>query len=91
MRKRGGDGEWTALSAADPLNLTGIVTPGPRVRSAGGNRLLLRDGVTLATPIRRGEVQFHQRIVRRTSSGRQVRNALRRATQKPGLARLAKG
>ena len=35
-------------SAADPLNLTGIVTPGDRIRTASGNRLVYRNGVPLA-------------------------------------------
>ena len=34
-----------SLSAADPLNLTGIVTPGARVPALAGNRVLFRDGV----------------------------------------------
>ena len=31
-------------SAADPLNLTGIVTPGTRVPALTNNRVLYRDG-----------------------------------------------
>jgi ATP-dependent Lhr-like helicase len=37
-----------AISAADPLNLVGIVTPGERVRSAGRTRVAYRDGIPLA-------------------------------------------
>jgi ATP-dependent Lhr-like helicase len=37
-----------AVSAADPLNLTGIVTPGDRVPALAGNRVLYRDGVPVA-------------------------------------------
>jgi hypothetical protein len=36
------------IAAADPLNLTGIVTPGDRIRTASGNRLVYRNGVPLA-------------------------------------------
>ena len=36
-----------SLSAADPLNLVGILTPGDRVRLAG-NRLLFENGVPMA-------------------------------------------
>jgi hypothetical protein len=36
------------LSAADPLNLIGILTPGPRLTAIGANRLLLRDGEPVA-------------------------------------------
>ena len=41
-------GTSSSLSAADPLNLTGIVTPGPRVPALAGNRVLYRDGVPVA-------------------------------------------
>ena len=37
-----------SLSAADPLNLTGIVTPGTRVSALANNRVLYRDGVPVA-------------------------------------------
>jgi ATP-dependent Lhr-like helicase len=37
-----------AISAADPLNLTGIVTSGERVRAADGTRVAYRDGVPVA-------------------------------------------
>ena len=33
-----------SISAADPLNLTGIVTPGERVPALAGNRILYEDG-----------------------------------------------
>ncbi len=42
------NGRLLALSAADPLNLAGIVTPGPRIAAVGGNRVLYRDGVPVA-------------------------------------------
>jgi ATP-dependent Lhr-like helicase len=35
------------ISAADPLNLTGIITPGDRVRTAAGSRVVYRNGVPL--------------------------------------------
>jgi ATP-dependent Lhr-like helicase len=38
-----------SLSAADPLNLTGILTPGARVPALTNNRVLYRDGVPVAT------------------------------------------
>jgi len=40
---------YVSLSGADPLNLTGTVLPGTRVPALAGNRLLLRDGVLIAT------------------------------------------
>jgi ATP-dependent Lhr-like helicase len=48
IRKVQPHGELIALSAADPLNLVGILTPGPRVTAITANRVLLRDGVPLA-------------------------------------------
>ena len=47
------DGALVGISAADPLNLTGIVTAGDRIRTAGRNRIVYRDGVPLA--VREGE------------------------------------
>ncbi len=37
-----------AVSAADPLNLAGILVPGGKLPALTGNRLLLRDGVPIA-------------------------------------------
>ena len=41
--------DWIVLSAADPLNLAGILTPGGRVPAVHSHRLLYRDGVAVAT------------------------------------------
>ena len=41
-------GEMVVVSACDPLNLAGILTPGDRVPAVLGNRLVYRDGVPLA-------------------------------------------
>jgi ATP-dependent Lhr-like helicase len=57
VRKRAADGGYVSLSAADPLNLVGIVTPGARLAALAGNRLLLRDGIAVAT-YTGGEVQW---------------------------------
>ena len=38
-----------ALSAADPLNLTGIVTLGDRIPATASTRIAFRDGVPVAT------------------------------------------
>jgi ATP-dependent Lhr-like helicase len=48
VRRIRADGELTTVSAADPLNLTGIVTAGDRIRTAGRNRIVYRDGAPLA-------------------------------------------
>jgi ATP-dependent Lhr-like helicase len=41
-------GELVSISAADPLNLVGIVTPGHRVPATPKNRILFRDGIPIA-------------------------------------------
>lgn len=42
------DGRCLVISAADPLNLAGIVTAGDRVRAVTGSRIAYRDGVPVA-------------------------------------------
>ena len=49
VRKLPRTGQMVTLSGADPLNLAGILTPGPRLSAVAPNRILLRDGVPLAT------------------------------------------
>jgi ATP-dependent Lhr-like helicase len=56
VRKQGWNGELVALSAADPLNLVGIVTPEARVAAITPNRVLLRDGLAIAA-LEGGEVR----------------------------------
>ena len=48
IRRTPADGRLVTVAAADPLNLTGIVTAGERVRSAVHTRLVYRDGVPIA-------------------------------------------
>ncbi len=47
-RKKPPTGELIGLSAADPLNLLGIVTPGARVPAILANRILFQDGMPIA-------------------------------------------
>ena len=42
-------GALEVVSACDPLNLVGIVTPGERVPSQPGNRVVFRDGVPVTS------------------------------------------
>jgi ATP-dependent helicase Lhr and Lhr-like helicase len=44
IRKRPRDGETIRLSAADPLNLVGIVLPGPRIPAVASNSVSYTDG-----------------------------------------------
>ena len=48
IRRTPAHGRCLAVSAADPLNLAGIVTAGDRVRAVAANRLVYRDGVPIA-------------------------------------------
>ncbi|MCI0736408.1 MAG: hypothetical protein L0Y50_09090, partial [Beijerinckiaceae bacterium] len=57
VRREQPNGQSVSLSGADPLNLTGILTPGARLPSLAGNRLLYEDGVPIAL-LAAGEVQF---------------------------------
>lgn len=60
-RDKKDEGSWLLLSAADPLNLTGIVLPGPRLPAVAGNSLALRDGRIVAVR-QAGEVRFLERL-----------------------------
>jgi ATP-dependent Lhr-like helicase len=48
IRRTAPSGRLDVISAADPLNLAGIVTTGDRVRAVAANRVVYRDGVPLA-------------------------------------------
>ncbi|MQA29875.1 MAG: DEAD/DEAH box helicase [Luteitalea sp.] len=48
VRRTPVDGRMVAISAADPLNLIGIVTSGERVRAVASSRIVFRDGIALA-------------------------------------------
>jgi ATP-dependent Lhr-like helicase len=48
IRKEGSRGQLISISAADPLNLVGIVTTGERVPALRRNRIVFEDGVPLA-------------------------------------------
>jgi ATP-dependent Lhr-like helicase len=49
VRKEGPRGQLLSISAADPLNLVGIVTPSERVPALRKNRIVFGDGVPLAS------------------------------------------
>ena len=47
IRREPRRGEVVRLSACDPLNLVGVITPGPRVPAVLGNVVAFRDGVPI--------------------------------------------
>ncbi|MGH7119791.1 MAG: DEAD/DEAH box helicase [Acetobacteraceae bacterium] len=57
LRRGNASGEWISLSGADPLNLVGILTPGPKLASLTANRLLYCDGLPIGSLTGR-EAQF---------------------------------
>jgi ATP-dependent Lhr-like helicase len=55
IRKTPAKDELIAISGADPLNLAGILTSGPRIAAITAHRILLRDGVPIAA-LKAGQV-----------------------------------
>ena len=49
IRRADRSGETLSLNAADPVNLTGIVLPGPRIPAVRTKRVVYRDGVVVET------------------------------------------
>ena len=82
VRNRAADGALISLSAADPLNLVGIITPGARLPALSGNRVLYKDGLPIAVQLGK-DVQFLQAI----DAGAEwdTRNALLRRGIPPAL------
>jgi len=70
-RRKPATGEFVSIAGAEPLNLAGILTPGPRLAALTGNRLLYRDGLPIAF-LAGGEVQSWRRWMRRRN-GRRAR------------------
>jgi ATP-dependent Lhr-like helicase len=86
VRRQEAKGDLVALSGADPLNLTGIVTPGVRVPALTNNRVLYRDGVPVATHAA-GQSEF---IVQMEPEKEwEARQALVRRSLQPGSSRHA--
>src|SRR6266699_3009847 len=56
IRKALSNGELITLSAADPLNLQGILTPGPRIAALTPNRILFNNGLPIAA-LEAGEIR----------------------------------
>jgi ATP-dependent Lhr-like helicase len=85
IRRQETRGDLVSLSAADPLNLTGIITPGPRVAALTNNRVLYRDGVPVAIHAA-GQSDFL--VEMEPGKEWEARQALLRKTIVPGPARV---
>jgi ATP-dependent Lhr-like helicase len=76
----GDDEELVSISAADPLNLVGVIVPGEKVPALSGNRVLFRNGVPVA--VQAGEeIRFLAAV--ESKSEWEIRNLLIRK-QRPG-------
>jgi ATP-dependent helicase Lhr and Lhr-like helicase len=85
-RRRPADDAFVSVSGADPLNLVGILTPGPKLAALTGNRLLYRNGLPVAL-LAGGEVQFLETLD--PDSQWQARKALLRGAARGALVDLA--
>jgi ATP-dependent Lhr-like helicase len=65
LREEGPKSEITIISAADPLNLVGIITRQDRVPSTASNRVAYLDGVPIASLVA-GEVRWLSEAPRET-------------------------
>ena len=81
IRKSSSNRELITLSAADPLNLQGVLTPGARIPAFTANRILFRDGLPIAA--------LESREIRKLSDENipdlQIENALRVGKLRPSL------
>jgi ATP-dependent Lhr-like helicase len=84
-RRKPALGGWLSLSGTDPLNLVGILTPGPKLAALAGNRLLYRDGLPIAL-LAGGEVEFLETLDPATEW--EARKALLRGPVPAALARI---
>jgi ATP-dependent Lhr-like helicase len=57
IRRAGAQESLISVSAADPLNLVGIIIPGPRITAHTSNRVLYQDGAPIAS-FESGETHF---------------------------------
>lgn len=58
IRRADRSGETVEVAAADPLNLLGIVLPGPRLSVLSGGKLRMRDGALVDSSLARAELTY---------------------------------
>jgi ATP-dependent Lhr-like helicase len=61
LRDSANDGQWCLISAADPVNLSGIITDGPRIPAMHKNSLILQAGRCVAAKVS-GRIEFFAEI-----------------------------
>jgi ATP-dependent Lhr-like helicase len=80
IRRTPVDESMISVSAADPLNLVGMITPGSRLATVASNRVLYRDGVPIAI-LEAKEIRFLTEMS--ASDQWRARNALLRRQVPP--------
>jgi ATP-dependent helicase Lhr and Lhr-like helicase len=81
IRKAPRSSELITLSAADPLNLQGILTPGPRIAAFTANRISFLDGLPIAA-LEAGEIH---KLAEAPVSDLQIETALKVGKLAPSL------
>jgi ATP-dependent Lhr-like helicase len=81
IRKRPQSSDMVALSAADPLNLHGVLTPGARIAALTGNRILFFDGLPIAA-LEAGDIR---KLADAPLSDLQIETALKIGKLRPSL------
>ena len=82
IRRQGVQESLVSVSAADPLNLVGILTPGNRISAHTSNRVLYQDGAPIAS-LESGETNFLVELSRATEW--KAKDALVRKAMLPQL------
>jgi ATP-dependent helicase Lhr and Lhr-like helicase len=81
IRKAAPNSELITLSAADPLNLQGILTPGPKITALTASRILFRDGLPISA-LEAGEIR---KLAEAPVSDAQIETALKVGKLRPSL------
>jgi ATP-dependent Lhr-like helicase len=82
IRREGAQDSMISVSAADPLNLVGIIMPGNRITAHTSNRVLYHDGVPIAA-LEAGDTHFLVELSRATEW--KAKAALVRKATRPEL------
>jgi ATP-dependent Lhr-like helicase len=82
IRREGAQDSLISISAADPLNLAGIIMPGNRITAHTSNRILYHDGAPIAA-LESGETHFLVELSRTMEW--KAKSALMRKATRPEL------
>ena len=82
IRREGAQDSLISISAADPLNLAGIIMPGNRITAHTSNRILYHDGAPIAA-LESGETRFLVELSRAMEW--KAKSALMRKATRPEL------